>query len=186
MSDQILQENLENQDLKRLVHPQLHIDEYKSKMGQDDEICVLSFLVTGKEPSMDLVGFLEKGFPWILDADVSSGEKENGKYLVFVEAERRQSLPENIILMMEDLINLTGQTLEEWNIKYHKSKHTYPLTLEELKRLIPASPKEYRESVDDTPDNELDQLKTAAGITVDTKAPVNDFTESIRIAAGIK
>ena len=32
---------------------------------------------------------------------------------------------------------------------------------------------------------EMDKLKTAAGVKVDTKAPKNDFTESLRIAAGI-
>jgi hypothetical protein len=31
----------------------------------------------------------------------------------------------------------------------------------------------------------IDQLKTAAGLDVDTKAPKNDFTESLRNLAGI-
>lgn len=184
---QLLNENIEYGDLKRLVHPQLHIDEYKSKMGEDDEVCVLSFLVGGREPANDLVSFLEKGYRWILDADVSSGEKEEGKYLVFVEAERRNSLAENIILMMEDVMNLTDQKLEEWTVRYHKNSQLEPLTLEALKRLVPSSPKEYRETVEDTNvDREIDSLKTAAGVPVDTKAPVNDFTESIRVAAGIR
>jgi hypothetical protein len=33
---------------------------------------------------------------------------------------------------------------------------------------------------------EIDEMKTAANIPVDTKAPVNDYTESLRVAAGIK
>jgi len=33
---------------------------------------------------------------------------------------------------------------------------------------------------------DLDQMKTTARIPVTTKAPVNDFTESLRIAAGLK
>ena len=28
-------------DLKRLVHDELHIDEYKSKMGDDADVCVI-------------------------------------------------------------------------------------------------------------------------------------------------
>lgn len=184
---QLLNENIEYGDLKRLVHPQLHIDEYKSKMGEDDEVCVISFLVGGKEPANDLVSFIEKGYPWVLDADVSSGEKEEGKYLVFVEAERRNNLADNILRMIEDVMNLTDQSLDEWTMRYHKGDQQQPLTLENLKRLVPSSPKEYRESVEDpTVDKELDSLKTAAGVPVTTTAPVNDFTESIRIAAGIR
>jgi hypothetical protein len=32
---------------------------------------------------------------------------------------------------------------------------------------------------------ELDEMRSAAGVPVHTKAPKNDFTESLRIAAGI-
>jgi hypothetical protein len=39
---------------------------------------------------------------------------------------------------------------------------------------------------DDAQTRELDQLKTAAGVDVTTTAPVNEFTESLRRAAGIK
>jgi hypothetical protein len=35
-------------------------------------------------------------------------------------------------------------------------------------------------------EKELDKLKAAAGLEINTKAPVNDYTESLRIAAGIK
>ena len=181
-------ENIEYGDLKRLIHPQLHIDQYKSKMGNDDEVCVLSFLVRDKEPSNDLVSFIEKGYPWVLDADVSSGEKEDGKYLVFVETERRLDLPEQIVHMIEDILNLTEQTIEEWTVKYHQDTQQHPLTAENLERLIPLSPKEYRDKVEDVTkgDEELDALKTAAGVPVDTVAPTNQFTESIRVLAGLK
>ena len=63
-------------DLNRLVHNELHIDEYKSKMGTDEDVCVISFKVSGKEPGADLVSFIEKGYDFVLDADVSSGEKK--------------------------------------------------------------------------------------------------------------
>ena len=102
-----LNENLERGDLARLIHPELHIDEYKSKMGDDADVCVVSFKVAGKEPASDLVGFVEKGYDFVLDADVSSGEKEGGDYLVFLELQRSKELPGQIIKIMEDLKNLT-------------------------------------------------------------------------------
>ena len=129
-NSKLLRENLEIGDLKRLVHDELHIDEYKSKMGTDADVCVVSFKIAGKEPSADLVSFIEKGYDFVLDADVSSGEKEGGDYLVFVELERTAELPEQIIEIMEDIMNLTEQKLEDWRARYYKSVTDHELTKE--------------------------------------------------------
>ena len=193
MSKKLLRENLELGDLKRLVHTELHIDEYKSKMGDDADVCVISFKVSGKEPSADLVSFIEKGYEWVLDADVSSGEKEGGDYLVFVELQRSEELPSQIMQLMDDLMNLTEQELTEWRVRYYKSSVDHELTEEVLKDIIPLTPEAYDakyskddEEQDHKDQEELDALKTAAGVDVDTVAPKNDFTESLRVAAGIK
>jgi len=184
-------------DLARLVHDELHIDEYKSKMGTDADVCVVSFKVSGKEPSADLVSFIEKGYDFVLDADVSSGEKEGGDYLVFVELERTDKLPEQIIEIMEDIMNLTEQKIEEWRVRYYKSATDNELTQESLAKIIPLTPEAYDakygdedEEVDATePEDitqDLDAMKAAAGVPVTTTAPKNEYTESLRIAAGLK
>ena len=189
-----LNENLEHGDLARLIHSELHIDEYKSKMGDDADVCVVSFKVSGKEPASDLVSFVEKGYDFVLDADVSSGEKEGGDYLVFLELERSEKLPEQIIKIMEDLMNLTDQKLEDWRVRYHKSMRDHDLTLESLKEIVVLTPEEYSKKYDKEVNAEepkditqdLDQMKATAGVPVTTTAPVNDFTESLRVAAGLK
>jgi hypothetical protein len=184
----LLNENLEMGDLKRLVHSELHIDEYKSKMGDDADIAVISFKVAGKEPSLDLVSFIEKGYDFVLDADVSSGEKEGGDYLVFVELERTPSLPEQIMKIINDLLNLTEQEIEDWRVRYYKSITDHELTQESLARIIPLTSEEYAKKYqkDEDDEKELDALKTAAGVDVTTTAPKNEFTESLRIAAGLR
>ena len=183
-----LNENLEMGDLKRLVHNELHIDEYKSKMGDDADVCVVSFKVSGKEPSIDLVSFVEKGYDYVLDADVSSGEKEGGDYLVFVELDRTSELPKQIVEIMQDLMNLTEQELSEWRVRYQKSLIDYELTEESLADIIPLTPEIYNKKYkkDQDSNKELDALKTAAGVDVTTTAPKNEFTESLRIAAGLR
>ena len=105
----MLNEGLEKNDLARLVHTEMHIDEFKSKLGRDEDVVVVSFKVAGKEPATDLVNFIEKGYDWVIDADVSSGEMDDGDYIVFIECERNSDIAKNIIIMMEDVINLTGQ-----------------------------------------------------------------------------
>ena len=180
-----LYENLEQGDLKRLIAPNLHIDEFKSKMGDDADICVLSFKVAGKEPAADLVNFIEKGYEFVLDADVSSGEKDGGDYLVFLELERTPSLPEQIVRMLEDIMNLTTQDLSEWKMRYRNSTTDYDITAESVAKVVPLSPNAYSKKYE-TDKNELNAMKAIAGVKIDTKAPVNEYTNMLRIAAGLK
>jgi hypothetical protein len=180
-----LKEGLEQGDLKRLVSSKIAIDEYKSKMGSDEEIVVVSFTLQGKEPALDLVNFIEKSYEWVADADVSSGEVFDGSYIVFVEIERTPDIAEQIVELLEDLERLTEYEVNDWKIEYAKTKQTIEPNVQSLKAAIPGTPHEYRTIVK-RQSNEIDQLKTAAGIKVDTVAPKNDFTESIRIMAGIR
>lgn len=175
-------EGLEAGDLKRLIHPELHIDEFKSKLGDDADVIVLSFKVDSKEPANDLVSFIEKGYEWVIDGDVSSGELDDGSYIVFVEMDRNAKAPKNIMQLMGELMNLTEQDEEDWRVRYYKSSQEKQLSLEALESLIPLTPKAYEKAHGPS---EIDHLKTAAGMDVDTKAPKNDYTESLRIAAGI-
>jgi hypothetical protein len=180
---QPLNEGLEPGDLARLVHPEVHVDEFKSKLGRDEDVCVVSFKVMGKEPANDMVNFIEKGYPWVIDADTSSGEMDDGDYIVFVELERNRDVPEDIMDLMNDLMNVTEQDISDWHLQYHTSGEQHELNIENLTMLIPVTPEQYRQRFGH---EEIDKLKAAAGVEVTTKAPKNDFTESLRIAAGIR
>jgi hypothetical protein len=198
---------LEAGNLRKLIHPELHIDEFKSKLGDDAEICVISFKVNGKEPAQDLVNFIEKGYSWVVDADVSSGEMDDGDYIVFLEIDRNRELPENVIAMMEDIMRLTEQELSDWRVRYHSNTTDHKLTLEDLAEMVPLSPEEYDakygtdddqedlesdapaqepEAMDPELQESLNKLRAVAGVQVTHKAPKNDFTEALRIAAGIR
>ena len=56
--------------------------------------------------------FLERGYQFILDADMSSGEEHDRHYQVFVEIERTPDLPGQL----EDLLRGVGQLtdINEW------------------------------------------------------------------------
>jgi hypothetical protein len=174
--------SIEHGDLKRLVHDELHIDEFQSKLGEDKDVCVVSFKVAGKEPGQDICAFVEKGYDWVLDADVSPGEMDDGDYIVFVELPRDDKLAEHVVEMMEDLMNLTDQKLSDWRVRYRHDQTDHPLDKDGLRSMIPHSAGDY---VSRFGKDDIDQLKTAAGMKVDTKAPKNEYTESLRVAAGI-
>lgn len=175
-------EGLEQNDLARLVHPELHIDEYKSKMGKDEDIVVLSFKVTGREPAEDLVNFIEKGYEWVLDADVSAGELDDGDYLVFVECDREPAAAENIMAMMKDIMNLTSQVLGEWKLQIRSRPENLKLTVDNIANNVPLTTSSYQAQYGK---KGLDEMRTAAGVRVTTLAPVNDHTQTLRSLAGI-
>ena len=71
-------------DLRSLVYDIFEIDSFKSKMGDDKNIVVLSFSARTRESARDLENFIEKGYSFVLDADTTSGEQETEhiKYLL--------------------------------------------------------------------------------------------------------
>lgn len=177
-----LSEGIEMGDLERLVHPELHIDEYKSKLGKDEDVCVVSFKVTGKGAAGDLVNFIEKGYEWVIDADISSGEMDDGDFIVFVEIDRQKEIANHIMKLMSDLMNITAQQPTDWRVRYYKCTDDHELTEESIAELVPNSAEAYRKKYGQ---EAIDNLKAVAGVKVDTKAPKNEYTESLRSLAGI-
>ena len=124
----LINEDLRKGDLKNLVRSVFEIDSYKSKMGDDKDIVVVSFTVKTKEPAQDLVDFIERGYSFVLDADISTGELADGAYKVFVEIERNKKIGEQIVEMLGGIERLTN--INEFRFRYYKSFASYPATLE--------------------------------------------------------
>lgn len=180
-------EGLEEGDLARVIHPKIHLDEFKSKMGDDADILVLSFKVTDKEPANDLMSFIERGYDFVLDADVSTGEMDDGDYLVFVEMERIPDAAKQIFDLVNDILNLTKQKISDWRFQYQKNKLEYPLAAENIRKIVPLTADNYISRYGDKKINDkIKSLKETARIPIQNSAPVNSFTDSIRIAAGLK
>ena len=67
-------------DLNDMVYRIMEIDSFASKMGEDKDIVTLSFSVKEKAAAEDLMNFIEKGYEFVLDADVTPGEQSDGTY----------------------------------------------------------------------------------------------------------
>jgi hypothetical protein len=141
MIKQFLNEGLRTGDLENLVYPVFEVDSYRSKMGEDRDVCVLSFQVKDRHPASDLMEFIEKGYNFVLDADISSGENENGEYSVFVEIERSSKLAEQIEEILYGAKKLTG--INGFKFKYHKQTDIVEATADSLKSKIPHTPRDY-------------------------------------------
>ena len=148
--------SLQPNDLKDFVNHIFTIDSYKSKMGQDKEIAVLAFEVNEQNPAKDLVNFIEKGYPFVLDADISTGENKKGKHDVFVEIERNRHLPKNISDILEEVSKLTG--IEEWKYRYYKNIESKPYTIEDAENDIPLDGNSYESMINEYNQSELDRF----------------------------
>ena len=134
-------------DLKDTIYPVFEVDAYKSKMGNDAEIVVVSFTVNEKAMGEDLVNFIEKGYGFVLDADVTAGEQSDGNYRVYVEMERSADIPQQIIEMLDGIENLSGN---KFRFRYYKGFKSQPATLENLSQAIPADNESYEAIVNET------------------------------------
>ena len=128
-------------DLKDLVHHIFEIDAYASKMGDDKNIVTLSFTVGDKNPADDLMRFLEGGYSFILDSDVTAGEQSDGAYRVFVELERDRSANENIMEIIDGVSKLAS--VDNFKFRYYKGFKSFKVSMENLDREVPLDPDNY-------------------------------------------
>ena len=142
----------------RQIFPVLSIDEYEAKTGSDDETVTLAFTVKGKQASDDLASWFEKGYDFVIDAQVSKGEVRRGKHVVFVEMERRSKVPERIIEILQDLETLTNLEMSDWTIEVNDTE--IEADIDQLKANILLSPHLYRESKE----TELNEMRELSGL----------------------
>lgn len=165
-------------DLRDSIENKIHIDEYSSKMGDDKDIIVFSFLVKYKNQAEDLVNFLEKGYEWVLDADVSPGEMEDGSHLVFVETKRRPSFPSKFLSMLDDMKGITQ--IKQYEFAYRDSNRYLPVTLENLENTVPVTPRAYKRKKSAA----LEDMQMAAGleprIDIEMDRELKDFVNLSR------
>lgn len=160
MKNKIINEGLDYHDMEGQVEPTLTVDEYVAKMGKNKDIVTLTFVVKSEQVGKDLVDWLERGYDFVLDASVSDGELEVGKWLVFVEMNRRSTVPARIVEMISDLKTLTNLKLTEWTIIVDDEE--YDCDEEILKQVIVLNPVKYEMSKEE--EEELNEMRERAGL----------------------
>lgn len=175
----LLREGLEYKDLDGLLKPTIHVDEFASKMGDDADIIVLSFFVRDKQAAKDLMGWFEKGYDFVVDADVSPGEIKPGRFLVYVEMRRRRSAPENVEMLLNDLSTLTEFEPSDWMIHYESQRK--PWSMETFAEMIPLTPDAYRAGHEE----DLNEMRSAAGLATKQIYEKTADMRALQSAAGI-
>lgn len=128
-------------DLRQFVKKVFEVDSYRSKIGDDEHTVVLSFTVSSEDPAKDLENFIEMGYDFVLDADVSPGELDDGSYKVFVELERNRHVAEQIREILDGVEKLTDEA--DMRFRYFKSFKSKEATTENLAAIIPTDKNSY-------------------------------------------
>jgi hypothetical protein len=153
MSKSQLTEGLRYGDLKGFVADIFTVDHYKSKMGEDRDVVVIGFRVKEKHPAMDLMEFIEKGYKFILDGDMSAGEEQDGQYQVFVEIERTPNLPGQLRELLSGVAQVCG--CYEWKFRYHKTKNLVEFSEQTFLENVPLTPADYEIKILETKNQDI-------------------------------
>ena len=178
----VIYEGLNFHDMEGQVDPVVTVDEYVSKMGEDKDIVTLAFTVKSEEAGDDLVDWFERGYDFVLDASVSEGEITSGRWLVFVEMNRRSTVPARIIELLQDLKTLTNIKLSEYTVKV--DDEDYEPEEQILRQVIICNPNEYKiENKEE--DNELNEMRNVAGLQAKTSYKKDEVLKDFLSKAGL-
>jgi hypothetical protein len=177
----LLCEGLQYKDLEGMMKSTIHVDEFAAKMGDDDDIIVLSFFVRDLQAAKDLVAWFEKGYDFVLDADRSPGEIKPSRYLVYLELRRRRSAAQHVQTLLDDLSTLTEFEPDQWRMHYEGRQHDW--SEETFRELVPLTPDAYRATHED----DLNEVRTAAGLAPKRiHDKLSDDAKSLQSMAGIR
>lgn len=138
-------EGLKAGDLEGIVEKRFSIDQYKSKMGDDKDICVLSFVCNSAAGAKDLENFAEKGYKKVLDADATPGTMTDGKHRVFIELPREERLDQYIGEFLDDLKKLTN--IDSFEFTYHNRTVAYEASRKNIIEVVPRTAISYTQAI---------------------------------------
>lgn len=165
-------------DLKGTILPEISIDEFEPKAGDNKDVIVVAFYLKDLDPAEDLNTFIQRGFIDTLDVEVSPSTDEDGRYLVFVEMSRNETFPSKLQALLKDVENLSGKT--EWKVKtYLTDDRLFDLNDPELFNYVITVPGEYVPKDEFNMKNIKEDIKTFFNASLITGLTINGNTITI-------
>jgi hypothetical protein len=183
----VLNESLDYMDMVDQIGKTITVDEYSAKMGKDKDIVTVTFTAHSKLAAEDLVTWFERGYDFVLDASVSEGELEPGKWLVFAELDRRSKVPNRIITLLSDLETLTDIKLKDWKVEIEGEEcEANEDAIREHMILNPNVYKDEKEEAEnELEDEDLNEMRIRAGIDVKSMYVEDEYIKNLKAIAGM-
>ena len=132
---------MQTNDLKDHIQSTVSVDQYKSKLGNDENVVVLAILVKDPEPAKDLSIFIEKGHD-LVDVDTSPGPDDEGFYKVYVEIARDSKLFATVEKVLAD-VQRADNEIENFMFTSYNSKMPQPFNKENFDNSVISSSYDY-------------------------------------------
>lgn len=128
-----IDENLRQNDLKYCVSNFISVDEYVSKI--DDDNITIAFFCNDDEVASELKDFIEKAFfTEIRDIEIADTITEDNKYILFVEFERKTYFPKLLMNLLKNISFLTDE--KKWTFSTLSHHNQMPCTEENIKKFV--------------------------------------------------
>lgn len=130
-----LEESLRQNDLEYLVSPYVSVDQYTSKLSEDN--ITVAFFCNEREVAADLSDFLEKMyFVEIRDIEISDTLTEDNKYILYVEFDRNQQFPKILVDVLDSINFLINKELKDWDFISFNMTKKQTVSIELLKKFV--------------------------------------------------
>lgn len=136
----IIQEGLKQGDLQDLVLPMLTVDEFSSKID-DNQIIVVGFYCFEEDAAHDLSNFIERSPVNVEDTEVSPAPSREGYYLCFVEIRRNPQFPQKLMDLLAEVSRLTNITNWQFTSQKLEAGETQDVSMDSLKTHVNLKPK---------------------------------------------
>lgn len=134
-----LEEGLRAGDMEYMISPYVSIDEYTSKVDQDD--ITIALFCGEKQVADDLREFLEKMYYLeIRDIEVSDSLTEDNKYIIFVELQRDEQFPKILVDILDSVDFLIKKEMKDWKFITLNMHQKLPVSVENIKKCVRLQP----------------------------------------------
>lgn len=134
-----LAESLRQNDLEYLISPYVSVDQYTSKLSEDN--ITIALFCNEREVASDLLDFLEKMyFVEIRDIEISDSLTEDNKYILYVEFDRNQQFPKILVDVIDSINFLINKDIKDWKFVSFNMAKKLPVSVEAITRYVRLTP----------------------------------------------
>ena len=137
--EQTLEEGLHTGDMEYMISPYVSVDEYTSKVDQDD--ITIALFCGEKAVCNDLRDFIEKMYYLeIRDIEVSDSLTEDNKYIIFIELKRDEQFPKILVDILDSIGFLIKKPVKEWKFITLNMNQKQPVSVENIMKYVRLQP----------------------------------------------
>ena len=135
---------LRENDLVDTMFKEISIDEFQPKTGDSKDVLVLGFYLNENLSGKDLYSFLNNSIIEIRDVEVSPNPNPEGRFMVFLELDRKLDIFNDIKSIVKEVERLSGKI--DWQMSTLLSETALEFNEENFNSFVQIDPDNYLSS----------------------------------------